>query len=106
MILDIEVPADGASYVLIQQFAGTTFKIRMSWNAVWETWMMELYDVNDKALLGATPMVTGVRDLIGSAQIEEFTGRLLVLAPSSVSNNAPPKDAWANGWKLIWTDIP
>ena len=105
MVLELQVPSGTTPLVLRQQFAGRTFQIKMYWNGVWECWMYELYDVNGTLLVGATPMVTGVRDIVGYAQVD-FPGRLVVVAPDRVINSAVPKDGWSNGWKLIWTDIP
>lgn len=71
------VPLSSTPQTLSIALAGTTYRLRVSWNWVGQSWVLDLADVNESAIIDGIPLVTGA-DLLAQYGYLNLGGQLVV----------------------------
>jgi hypothetical protein len=71
------IPLTNTNQSLSVTLAGVQYQLRVIWNAINESWTLDISDSSGNAILTGIPLVTGV-DLLGQFGYLNFGGQLIV----------------------------
>ena len=78
------VPLAATPQTLSIALAGTTYNLRVSWNWVGQSWVIDLADVNENPIVDGIPLVTGA-DLFAQYGYLNLGGQLVVQTTNDVA---------------------
>lgn len=67
-----------------------TYKMKVYYNSIMSTWMLDLYETNDTAIVLGTPLVTGV-NILENLRYKNIDGSLILYTEGD-ADHIPNKD--------------